>query len=202
VEGNSAPQIAAHYRGISDDAVRRHAAGHLPATLAAAATQKSLASSADTLRQLERCLERVNLLFDACDRWLRDPEDSTRYEIGPRAEDIRVTYEERGDNGKATRRKARLSELLKRVAGEAPDVQLVETKHADPRELILHTAKRLEGLSELLARIVGQLKDPTVLNITVTAEWIAIRGVILQALDPYPAARVAVAAALESHAGH
>ncbi len=61
----------------------------------------------------------------------------------------------------------------------------------------------MEGAIELLARIQGQLKDPTVLNLTVLVEWIQLRGVILRALDPYPDARLAVAEALEAQsAGH
>ncbi len=201
VEGEPAPRIAAIYRELSDDAVRRHAAGHLPPALAKAAADGDSRTASETLAQLNRCLERVNLLFDACDSWLRDPDDPNRYDIGPRAEDLKVTYIDRDEQGKAIRKKARLSELLARLAGIAPDVRLVETKHADPRELVLHTAKRLEAQTELLARIIGQLKDPAGLSLTVHVEWVQLRGVILRALDPHPAARLAVAAALEAHAG-
>jgi hypothetical protein len=167
-----------------------------------AAAGRATVTATGTLEQLDRCLERVNLLFDACDRWLRDPEDPSRYDLGPRAEDVRVTYEEPGEGGKGVRKKAPLSELLARLAGIAPDVRLVETKHADPRQLVLQASKRLEAQSELLARIRGELKDATVLNLTVTAEWVEIRGVILHALETHPAARLAVAAALLGpHAG-
>jgi hypothetical protein len=203
VAGKSAPSIAAKHREkrLTDDAVRRHAEKHLPAHLARAAESKTAAGATETLEQLDRCLERINLLFDACDRWLRDPHDPSRYEIGPRAEDLWVTYEIPVEEGPAVRKKRRLSELLAEVAGVAPEVRLVETKHADPRQLVLQTAKRLEGAVELLARIRGEIKDTTVLNLTMTAEWVEIRTVILQALEPHPAARLAVAGALESYAG-
>jgi hypothetical protein len=203
VEGISAPKVAARYRRLSDDAIRRHAAAHVPAALAAAAADGYGQRAGETLAQLNRCLERVNLLFDACDRWLRDPDDPTRYDIGPRAEDLHVTYVEPDGDGKPVRKKAKLSELLARLDGIAPEIRMVETKHADPRELVLHTAKRLEAQTELLARIIGQLKDPAVLNLTVHVEWIQLRAVILRALDPHPEARLAVAQALEAErVGH
>ncbi len=203
VDGGSDREVAAKVRGISHDAVRRHRESHLPAALATAATDGHGQRAGETLAQLNRCLERVNLLFDACDRWLRDPHDPMRYDIGPRAEDLRVTYIEPDGEGKTVRKKAKLSELLARLDGIAPEIRMVETKHADPRELVLQTAKRLEAQTELLARIIGQLKDPTVLNLTVHVEWIQLRGVILRALDHYPDARIAVAEALEAQsAGH
>jgi hypothetical protein len=202
VEGESAPKIAAKYRRLSDDTVRRHAENHLPARLVLAADAKDSADAGRVIAQLERCLERVNLLFDACDRWLRDPDDPTRYDVGPRAEDVRVTYVEQKGEHQPVRLKARLSELLQKVAKVAPDIRLVETKHADPRELVLAAAKRLDGHTELLARLVGQLKDSPGLNVNVilSPQWITLRTVLLGALEPYPDARLAVAQAIEAYA--
>jgi hypothetical protein len=72
---------------------------------------------------------------------------------------------------------------------------MIETKHADPRELVLHTVKRLEGLVELLARVRGELPEPAV-AILVSPAWLTLRTRIIQALEPYPEARQAVAAAV------
>lgn len=49
---------------------------------------------------------------------------------------------------------------------------------------------------ELLAKLVGQLDDSPTVNITLSAEWIEIRTVLLKALVPYPQARSAVAGEL------
>jgi hypothetical protein len=202
VEGESAPKIAAKYRRLSDDTVRRHAENHLPARLVLATDVRASADATRVIAQLERCLERVNLLSDACDRWLRDPDDPTRYDIGPRAEDVKVTYLEKNGGAKLIRKKARLSVLLQKVAKVAPGVELVETKHADPRVLVLAASKRLAGHLELLARLVGQLKDSPGLNVNVvlSPQWIALRMVLLRALEPYPQARRDVALALEAYA--
>jgi hypothetical protein len=201
VEGASPAKIAARYRKFSDDTIRRHADGHLPARLAQAAEVRETTDASETLQLLHRCLERVNLLFDACDRWLRDPDDPSRYDIGPRASDVRVTYEAKGDDGKPVRKKASLSELLERLEGIAPEVRMVETKHADPRELLLQTARRLEGHADLMGRLLGELKEAPTVNIILSPEWSALRRVILAALEPYPEARQAVALAVGAHAG-
>jgi hypothetical protein len=49
----------------------------------------------------------------------------------------------------------------------------------------------------LLLEVEGRLNRGTTVNVLVTPEWHAIRGVLLAALDSYPDARLAVAAALE-----
>ena len=202
IQGESPPRIAAKYRRLSDDAVRRHATSHLPAQLAKAAEAAKSAGAERLIGQLERCLELVNLLLDACDRWLRDPDDPTRYEIGPRAEDVMVTYLVPSGK-KQVRKKARLSQLLAKVEEVAPGVEFYETKHADPRHLILSATKRLDGHTELLARLLGELKDSPgiTVNVVESPQWVALRTVLLQALQPYPAARLAVTEALGQYAG-
>jgi hypothetical protein len=147
--------------------------------------------------QLEQALQRVNLLFDACDRWLRDAEDPSRYDVGPRAEEVSVVYVEAGYDGRPVRRKAPLSELLARVEGLDLTVRLVEVKHSDPRDLLLKTAGRLQGHLELLAKLVGELQpDGVTVNLLVSPEWQRTRAALLTALAAHPAARQAVAAAL------
>src|SRR5690242_19426041 len=91
IEGGSAVRVAAKFRAITEDAVTRHARKHLPQRLAKAAAAKETVTADRALAQLEKCLNRVNLLMDACDEWLRDPENPERYYIGPRAEDVMVT---------------------------------------------------------------------------------------------------------------
>ena len=56
-----------------------------------------------------------------------------------------------------------------------------------------------------MAKVEGQIRDGTTINLTVSPEWARTRAIILQALEPFPEARVAVATALQStmvqHAG-
>ncbi len=51
---------------------------------------------------------------------------------------------------------------------------------------------------ELLAKLIGELNEAPQINILMMQEWQDIRGALLTALGPFPAAREAVADALEA----
>lgn len=202
VAGEASFRNIAEQFGVSVGALDRHKKAHLSPALVQAKAAQELRDAVDVMAELERCFTRMNLLFDACDRWLRDPEDPTRYDLGPRAEEVDITYTERAISArgivKTVRRKKKLSELLADVEAEGVgrQVVLVETKHADPRELVVKTANRLQGQIELLARLLGELQDGDTVNILVSPVWVQVRSVIIAALREHPEARQAVAAAL------
>jgi hypothetical protein len=65
--------------------------------------------------------------------------------------------------------------------------------------------REARGCLELLAELEGELDRRPTLNLLIAPEWLAVRGVLLDALRPYPEACTAVAArlgALESSNGH
>ncbi len=203
VAGQSAPAIAAAYR-VSHDAVSRHFASHLADTLVRAAQTVAAVQveqqqdALDVMAELRRCFDRTNLVMDACDRWLRDPEDPTRYDVGPRAGDVMVIYLEPGADGKDHQRKAPLDRLLARLGEGGMQPVGYEVKHADPRKLILDAVAQLRPSIELLGELVGELDARGSINVTVTAEWQTIRAALLEALAAYPEARTAVAARLRT----
>lgn len=219
IVGGEANRIIAKRCAISVAALQRHRANHLPEVLAEAkqrraeshqshvvavgvAVQEHAAAeeahALDVMDELTRCFQRVNLLFDACDRWLRDADDPTRYDIGPRAGDILVTYEQPGRDGKPIRRKEALDRLLTRVEAAGVALERWDTKYADPRELVLKTAQQLTGQTQLLAKLLGQLDERPQVNVLMAPEWLQVRAALLTALAPYAEARQAVAAALVS----
>jgi hypothetical protein len=153
---------------VSKTALIRHKAEHLPLRLKAAKAAAETADGLEVMDELRRCFERVNLLFDACDRWLRDADDPTRYDIGPRAEELRVTYEEQRPGERTLKKKATLAELLAEVNG------------SDRSPL----------------RTVTMVDERPQVNILVSPEWIAVRAALLEALTPHPEARAAVAGCL------
>jgi hypothetical protein len=67
----------------------------------------------------------------------------------------------------------------------------------------LQAVRESRGTVELLARLLGELQDGATVNVLVSAEWTTVRTVVLQALAPYPEARLAVSQALigSAHAG-
>ncbi len=57
--------------------------------------------------------------------------------------------------------------------------------------------REARGCVELLARLVGELREGTQVNIMMSPQWGRARGVILAALVEYPEARQSVVLALE-----
>jgi hypothetical protein len=188
--------IAGQY-GLTDSSLARHKAEHLPATLVRAQRGREQTHALGVMEELERCVRRINLLLEACDRWLRDPDDPSRYSLDPRAEEVQVIYTTRTAQG-PVRRRVPLSHLLEAVTHQSPGlvVEHVENKSADPRELLLKSTSQLKGQIELLAKLLGQLDERPAVNVLVAPEWLTIRAGLLAALGPYPEARAAVAAQL------
>ncbi len=171
IHGESNQRIAADY-SLTETCVRRHKKEHLAQLLAEAERTKKNSTAQtelarqnedhqihalDLLQQLTRQVERANLLSDALDRWLRDPEDLTRYSIDPRAGDISVIYHSPGEDGRPIRRKRRLSEIIGEIEGAGWIVDHVETKHADPRELLLKASDSIKGQMTLLLSVLDKL---------------------------------------------
>jgi hypothetical protein len=72
-------------------------------------------------------------------------------------------------------------------------VRADDTKNND---VALKAIARAEKQLELEGRLLGELNEGSTVNVVLTPEWSAIRAAILKALEPYPAARFAVAGAL------
>jgi tRNA(Phe) wybutosine-synthesizing methylase Tyw3 len=49
---------------------------------------------------------------------------------------------------------------------------------------------------ELLAKLTGELESQPTINLTISPQWVELRAVIVQALEPFPDARHAVAKVL------
>jgi len=64
--------------------------------------------------------------------------------------------------------------------------------------LALKAITRVEKQLEIESKMLGELNDGATVNITLAPEWQKIRTEILLALEPYPAARIAVLEAIKS----
>ena len=62
--------------------------------------------------------------------------------------------------GKEQRKRAKLSTLLARVVGQGMMVEALESRQADPRELILKTAGQLAKQIDILAKMSGSYQEP------------------------------------------
>jgi hypothetical protein len=157
--------------------------------------QEELRGAESIWNTLKRITQRAWMVLDACHVYLQDPDDPQKYDLGPRGEDITVVMEEYDDEGRVSREKRKLSDLINKIEGTGRSVTEVNYRIADPRKLILETANTLNKQLELIARIQGELKDQTI-NITQTVEWREIQNILLQVTEDAPEMREKIAAAL------
>lgn len=93
------------------------------------------------------------------------------------------------------------------VVGQLRDINaaaltvLAEARKRKQGELALKAIDRIQKQIELQAKLLGELDERPQVNVLVAPEWIALRGRIVGALAPFPAARLALAAVLEAD-GH
>ena len=114
-------RILSEKYGPKPDAFRRYERDHLTPsvskTIAKHAELIEETKDMDVMASLGRVAQRMELYFEAADRWLRDPDDPTRYSLSPRETEVLVIWEREveGDNGtKTIRRKELLTDILKR----------------------------------------------------------------------------------------
>ena len=74
---------------------------------------------------------------------------------------------------------------------------LSQAQQAQDLRVVAALIGQARGNLELLFKLTGELAQEGTVNIVVLPEWITVRTAMLQALAPYPEARLAVAAALE-----
>ena len=73
---------------------------------------------------------------------------------------------------------------------------LAKAEAAGDLRTALSAIREIRGSIELLARLAGELRDATQVNVLVTPEYQQVRALIVRTLAPFPEARVAVASAL------
>lgn len=90
-----------------------------------------------------------------------------------------------------------------RLLEQARDLQrrtlaiLAAAEGAGDHSTALKAIREARGNLELLARLLGELGEGQTVNVLVMPEWWTVRRVLLEALAPFPEARVAAALALK-----
>ena len=138
---------------------------------------------------VSRLFEGIMLLYDACDRDLRDPEDDTIYSLAPRAAEVQIIYEEKdpatkkGDAPKWIKRKGTLQELLD-LAFAGGDRRLVRDSaitHNDRAKLLLDTVDKMSKNAEFLAKLEGRfLPVEKALGEGTTVQLSVIQNILIQ----------------------
>ena len=73
---------------------------------------------------------------------------------------------------------------------------LMKAEAAGDLRTALAGVREARGCVELLAKLLGELKEGPTINVTVSPAWVLVRGAIVAALAPFPEARAVVAGEL------
>lgn len=89
-----------------------------------------------------------------------------------------------------------LLEQVRDLQGRAYGI-LDKAETAGDLRTALSAVREARGNLELLAKLLGELDERPQFNLNVSAEWLEVRALILDALEPHPQARESVVKALE-----
>ena len=77
---------------------------------------------------------------------------------------------------------------------------LRKAREAEDHSILLRAVDRIVRQIELQARLLGELQEGQTVNVAILPEWHGLRQRVLEALRPFPEARLAVARALQGGA--
>lgn len=89
-----------------------------------------------------------------------------------------------------------LLEQVKQLQDKACSL-LDKAESAGDMKTALTGVREARSCIELLAKLQGELQQEGTVNVTISPEWMELRTVILQAVEPFPDARQAIAEAIE-----
>lgn len=169
INQESYAKIANDY-ALSESAVKRYAYGRLRHN-AAKALAKGQYDGAALLARVEDTIVNVQKMYDACNDWLTDPTDHSRYNLEDRANELQVIYyeyyEDAEGNERTVKKKDNLQKLIDDVMGKRREAIEVNSKRTDPRQLILMTAQTLNKQLETLSKIAGVVKEVTNVDVNI-----------------------------------
>ena len=99
---------------------------------------------------------------------------------------------EAGEVAEADRLLSIVRDLMQAAIGT-----ITQAEHADELRTKLAAIREARETAKLLLEVNGKLQTAPTFNIIMAPEWVEVRTVVLQALGPFPDARLAVAGALE-----
>lgn len=164
IRGASSNRKIATRHGLVESALRSHRANHLAERYSAARESTAEKLAVDLQTELNNCFEYARKLRAACDKWLTDPDDETKYTLGARASEVKIVFDEYDHRTKKEKRKrASLETLLHRLEqkrGLDITVERMETRVADPRKLNLEVLDRYDRLMRMRGDLTGEFKQP------------------------------------------
>ena len=190
VKGDSTRLIATRF-GISQAAISRYMRNKLIPRMSKAQATRELQGGSDLLDRLESYIRIAHKMIKAAEEYLQDPDDPNKLHLGPRAEEVNVTYVESFEDVSVTR-KSTLQQLIAKLENKGEERSLritgLTSRYEDPRRTILNAANTLSKQLELFAKIHGDIKTVS-LNLTLQPAYNTFVEQVIIATDKFPEVR-------------
>lgn len=137
--------------GVSQPSISQYIWKHFAEHKARADLERDVSHGEFVLRHMMRMLDTLEKMRQSLIEYLQDPEDPSKFWMGPRANEIEVVYDApRKNDAGVFRERTKLSTLLEEIRDMHPEYELVEinVKTSDARKLMLDvvnsTARQLQ----------------------------------------------------------
>jgi len=206
-EGLQISTISKKYN-ISRQALLGYKRNRLPERVVKAVERRNITDAQQLFELILKSVRRMELLSDASDKFLQDPDNPGEYYMGPRAHELKVVYlekkvipQKKGVKIVWERRTAKLQDLINQIQGDGDkQVVTVQSLDMDPRLLLV---KSSETLTKQMDTLVNAWKaiDQGRSSFVGTDSWQKVVAVILRATEHNPEIRREIADGLSEISG-
>ena len=194
IAGTTFKEISEKFN-TTPSALSRYKTKHLAMKVNKYQGKKDLRDGEELLHLLERYIEQVNMISDACIDILKDPDNPEKLFIGPTADEITITwYEYDSSLDKDVKHKGTLQSQLDRLNSSPTRIEINTPDRVDS---LLKASHAMNKHLALFADIKGLLGNVTI-NLTTQPVFIELTQNLLTVLEPYPEIRQDVAQSLSA----
>lgn len=139
--------------GISRDTITKHSKQCIGALIVADKNIKELLAGEVMIKQIQLDMKMMHKMLMACDKWMTDPENPEEYFVGERGTEIEIVYHTMDEDGEPSRQRKKdtLQTLLNIIDSDGQYLRVdVNSKAADPRELLVKAATKLENTAKMI----------------------------------------------------
>ena len=140
---------------------------------------------------------RMRKLSDACDEYLKDPDDITKYFLGEHEQEIDVVGDRISKDGKRYKVKRPLSVILRQLEGAGYKIEKFKSNSADPRILLVKASETLSRQMDSMVNAWTKIESQRV-SFSKSKEWDELTRWLQDFLKKYPEERQALADRLRS----
>lgn len=159
--------------------------------------RKNITDAAELFNIIITAVNRMRKISDACDEYLQDPDDVTKYFLGPHDYEINVVGYRKDKDGKRYKVKESLGDILAKLKQNGYEVTKLSSFQADPRIMLVKASETLSRQMDTMVNAWKAIEDQRT-NFSKAPEWKELTTVLEEILGRHPEERQIIADRLRS----